>query len=284
MAAALERDHPWRRTQFFPEYFKIGKSNANAALDALEDPQKMLDQSVRDYSNNIAEAESAVAQTIGNLRMQEEDYKKAVQDAQQWGNKALAASNKAEEFVAAGDAANAQKFNQLATVAIQRQMASEKTAANLEPAITSQRQVVEKLKTGLDTMKTKRQELISKRDELVARARNAKTQSQMMEAVKALDMSDPTSEIGRFESKIRADEAKVLGAAELAASSLDSQFAALEDLGESTEIEARLAAIKASSNILEEAPATPAVEAAAPEVSEIEARLAAMKKNNAQGV
>ena len=271
------------KNSIFSRIFKIGKSNANAALDALEDPQKMLDQSVRDYSNNIAEAESAVAQTIGNLRMQEEDYKKAVQDAQLWGNKALAASNKAEEFAAAGDTANAQKFNQLATVAIQRQMASEKTAANLEPAITSQRQVVEKLKTGLDTMKTKRQELISKRDELVARARNAKTQGQMMDAVKALDMSDPTSEIGRFESKIRADEAKVLGAAELAAASLDSQFAALEDLGESTEIEARLAAMKSSTNILEEAPATPAVEAAAPEVSEIEARLAAMKKNNAQG-
>ena len=272
------------KNSIFSRLFKIGKSNANAALDAIEDPQKMLDQSVRDYTNNIAEAEAAVAQTIGNLRMQEDDYKKALQEAQQWGGKALAASNKAEEFVAAGDTANAQKFNQLATVAIQRQMASEKTARNLEPAITSQRQIVEQLKTGLTTMKTKRQELVSKRDELVARARNAKTQGQMMEAVKALDMSDPTSEIGRFESKIRADEAKVRGAAEIAASSLDSQFAALEDLGESTEIEARLAAMKTSSNILDEAPATPAVEAAAPEVSEIEARLAAMKKNNAQGV
>ena len=272
------------KNSIFSRMFKIGKSNANAALDALEDPQKMLDQSVRDYTNNIAEAEAAVAQTIGNLRMQEDDYKKALQEAEQWGGKALAASNKAEEFVAAGDSANAQKFNQLATVAIQRQMASEKTARNLEPAITSQRQVVEQLKTGLTTMKTKRQELVAKRDELVARARNAKTQGQMMDAVKALDMSDPTSEIGRFESKIRADEAKVRGAAEIAASSLDSQFAALEDLGESTEIEARLAAMKAGSNILDEAPATPAVEAAAPEVSEIEARLAAMKKNNAQGV
>ncbi|MFF5790744.1 PspA/IM30 family protein [Paeniglutamicibacter sp. NPDC012692] len=272
------------KNSIFSRLFKIGKSNANAALDAIEDPQKMLDQSVRDYTNNIAEAEAAVAQTIGNLRMQEDDYKKALQEAQQWGGKALAASNKAEEFVAAGDTANAQKFNQLATVAIQRQMASEKTARNLEPSITSQRQIVEQLKTGLTTMKTKRQELVSKRDELVARARNAKTQGQMMEAVKALDLSDPTSEIGRFESKIRADEAKVRGAAEIAASSLDSQFAALEDLGESTEIEARLAAMKTSSNILDEAPATPAVEAAAPEVSEIEARLAAMKKNNAQGV
>lgn len=268
------------KQSLFSRIFKIGKANANAALDALEDPQKMLDQSVRDYTDNIAEAEAAVAQTIGNLRMQEEDHKKAVQEAATWGNKALAASNKAEEFLAAGDAANADKFNQLATVAIQRQMASEKTAAGLAPSIASQREIVEKLKTGLTTMKTKRQELVSKRDELVARARNAKTQGQMMEAVKALDLSDPTSEIGRFESKIRADEAKVLGASELAASSLDSQFAALEDLGENTEIEARLAALKATSNnILEEAPAAAAVEAA-PELSEIEARLAAMKKNS----
>lgn len=270
------------KNSIFSRLFRIGKSNANAALDALEDPQKMLDQQVRDYTDNIAQAESAVAQTIGNLRMQEEDHKKAAQEAVQWGNKALSASNKAEEFVAAGDAANAQKFNQLATMAIQRQMASEKTAANLEPAIVSQREIVEKLKTGLTTMKTKRQELVSKRDELVARARNAKTQGQMMDAVKALDMSDPTSEIARFETKIRSDEAKVRGAAELAASSLDSQFAALEDLGESTEVEARLASMKAGSNILEEAGQAPAVEAAAAQPSEIEERLAALKKNTAQ--
>lgn len=269
------------KQSIFSRMFKIGKANANSALDALEDPQKMLDQAVRDHTDNIAQAEAAVAQTIGNLRMQEEDHKKALVEAQQWGNKALAASNKAEEYSTAGDVVNANKFNQLATVAIQRQMASEKTASNLAPSIASQREIVEKLKTGLTTMKTKRQELVSKRDELVARARNAKTQGQMMDAVKALDLSDPTSEIGRFESKIRADEAKVLGAAELASSSLDSQFAALEDLGETSEIEARLAAMKTSSNILEEAPAAAAVEAA-PELSEIEARLAAMKKN-AQG-
>ena len=268
------------KQSLFSRIFKIGKANANAALDSLEDPQKMLDQSVRDYTDNIAEAEAAVAQTIGNLRMAEEDHKKAVNEAAQWGNKALAASNKAEEFLAAGDAVNADKFNQLATVAIQRQMTSEKTAAGLAPSIASQREIVEKLKTGLTTMKTKRQELVSKRDELVSRARNAKTQGQMMDAVKALDMSDPTSEISRFETKIRADEAKVRGAAELASSSLDSQFAALEDLGETTEIEARLAALKSThSNILDEAPAAPAV-AAAPELSEIEARLAALKKDS----
>ncbi|MFJ2618517.1 PspA/IM30 family protein [Glutamicibacter sp. NPDC087344] len=274
-----------KKQSIWARIFGIGKANANAAIDALEDPKKMLDQTVRDYTNNIAEAEQAVAQTIGNLRMAEEDLTKAQNEANEWGSKALAASNKAEEFAAAGDSANQQKFNQLATVAIQRQMAAEKTAGALSTTVGTQREVVDKLKSGLNTMQTKRQELVSKRDELVARARNAKTQNQMMDTIKALDINDPSSEISRFEQKIRQDEAKVRGAAELAASSLDSQFAQLEDLGAATEVDARLAALKAASapaaEILEEADGAAALEAGAPELSEIEARLAAMKKNQA---
>lgn len=274
-----------KKQSIWARIFGIGKANANAAIDALEDPKKMLDQTVRDYTNNIAEAEQAVAQTIGNLRMAEEDLAKAQNEVKEWGSKALAASNKAEEFAAAGDAANQQKFNQLATVAIQRQMAAEKKAGALASTVGTQSEVVDKLKAGLNTMQTKRQELVSKRDELVARARNAKTQNQMMDTIKALDINDPSSEISRFEQKIRQDEAKVRGAAELAASSLDSQFAQLEDLGAATEVDARLAAMKAATapaaEILEEADGAAQLEASAPEMSEIEARLAAMKKNQA---
>lgn len=265
---------------FFARIFKLGQANANAALDAVEDPKKMLDQTVRDYTNNIAEAESAVAQTIGNLRMQEEDHAKALREAKDWGAKALAASNKADEFSAAGDEQNAQKFNQLATVAIQRQMSCEKRAAGLEPTIQTQREVVARLKDGLNSMKSKRQELVSKRDELVARARNAKTQGQMLDALKSLDMSDPTSEVGRFEAQVRQEEAKARGAAELAASSLDAQFAELDNLGEDAEVEARLAALKPSADIVDEAPAPSGeIAAGAPQPSEVEARLAALKKD-----
>jgi phage shock protein A len=56
---------------------------------------------------------------------------------------------------------------------------------------------------------------------------------------------DPTSDLGRFEDKVRREEAKVRGQEELTASSLDSQFESLDDLGELTEVEARLAALKA---------------------------------------
>jgi hypothetical protein len=79
---------------------------------------------------------------------------------------------------------------------------------------------------------------------LVNRARVAATQTQVNDALKSLNAADPTSTLGRFEERIRRDEATVRGQQELASSSLEAQFASLEDLGEQTEIEARLAALK----------------------------------------
>ncbi|MEU0397222.1 PspA/IM30 family protein [Streptomyces sp. NPDC006208] len=225
---------------------QLAKANVNALLDQAEDPQKMLDQLIRDYTNNIAEAEQAVASTIGNLRLMEQDHKEDVEAAEEWGQKALAASRKADELRAAGRNADADRFDSLAKVALGRQLQSENEAKTAEPTIASQTQVVDKLKSGLDQMKSKLSELQSKRDELVARAKSAQAQNQMMDAVKNIDVLDPTSELNRFEDKVRREEAKAMGKQELAASSLDAQFEQLDSLGDNAEIEARLAALKAA--------------------------------------
>ena len=235
------------KQSIFGRIAQLTRANINALLDSAEDPQKMLDQMVRDYTNSIAEAESAVAQTIGNLRMMQDDYNEDVDNARNWGNKAIAASRKADEYRTSGNTGDAQKFDNLAKVAIQRQMTAENQAKGAEPTIASQTEVVDKLKDGLTQMKGKLDELSAKRDQLIARSRTAAAQQQVHDAVKSVDFMDPTSEVGRFEEKIRREEAKVRGQQELASSSLDAQFESLEDLGEQTEIEARLAALKSGS-------------------------------------
>ncbi|NYE94994.1 phage shock protein A [Psychromicrobium silvestre] len=252
------------KQSIFGRIGQLARANINALLDQAEDPQKMLDQMVRDYTNNIAEAESAVAQTIGNLRMLQDDYNEDVKNAQDWGNKALAASRKADEFRGSGNAADAQKFDDLAKVALQRQISSENEAKSAEPNIQSQEAVVEQLKTGLNQMKGKLTELSSKRNELVARSKTAEAQTQVNDALGSINIMDPTSEVGRFEDKIRREEAKVRGQQELASSSLDAQFNSLEDLGEQTEVEARLAALKAGGSPAAAINAAPATPAAAP--------------------
>ncbi|MFF0556885.1 PspA/IM30 family protein [Streptomyces sp. NPDC004266] len=223
---------------------QLAKANINALLDQAEDPQRTLDQLIRDYANNIAEAEEAVAATIGNLRLMEQDHREDVDTAKEWGVKALAASRKADALRAGGQTAEADRFDDLAKVALGRQLQSEKEAKTAEPTIAAQTEVVQKLRTGLDRMKAKLGELRTKRDELVARAGSARAQNRMTDAVRSVDVLDPTSELSRFEDKVRREEARALGGQELAASSLDAQFEQLEALGDSAEIEARLAALK----------------------------------------
>ncbi|MCM2389118.1 PspA/IM30 family protein [Streptomyces albipurpureus] len=226
---------------------QLARANINALLDEAEDPQKMLDQLIRDYTSNISEAEQAVAGTIGNLRLMEQDHQEDVGAAREWGGKALAASKKADGLRTAGQSADADKFDNLAKVALQRQLQSEKEARTAEPTIASQTEVVEKLKSGLDQMKIKLTELQAKRDELVARSRTAYAQNQMTDSLKSINVLDPASEISRFEDKVRREEAKAMGKQELAASSLDAQFEQLDSLGDTAEVEARLAALKAAS-------------------------------------
>jgi phage shock protein A len=179
--------------------------------------------------------------------MMEQDHKEDVDAAADWGRKALAASQKADQLRTAGNAADADKFDNLAKVALGKQLQSEQEAKTAEPTIAAQNEVVEKLKVGLEGMRGKLSELTSKRDELIARQKTAAAQSQVHDAMRSIDVMDPTSDLGRFEAKVRREEAKVVGQQELDASSLDRQFESLEDLGEQTEIEARLAALKSGS-------------------------------------
>lgn len=232
------------KQSIFGRIAQLTRANINSLLDQAEDPSLMLDQMVRDYTNSIAEAEEAVATTIGNLRLLEQDHAEDVAAAADWERKALAASNKADELRTGGNSTDADKFDALARVALGKQMASEKEATDAEPQIASQTEVVAKLKTGLTGMRSKLDQLASKRDELTARSKTVEAQSKVADAVKSIDIMDPTSEISRFEDKVRREEAKMLGRQELAASSLDAQFESLEDLGTQTEVEARLAALK----------------------------------------
>ena len=208
----------------------------------------MLNQLVRDYTASIAEARDAVAQTIGNLRLAEKDHDADVAEAKDWGNKALAASRKADQLRAGGDTAGADKWDSLAKIALTKQITAENEAKAAEPMIASQRQVVEQLKTGLQQMEVKLGELRSKRDQLIARQKTAEAQVKVQGAIRSINVLDPTSELSRYEDQVRRVEAQAAGQMELAGSSLESQFAELEASGAGLEAEARLAALKSGQN------------------------------------
>ena len=144
---------------------------------------------------------------------------------------------------AAGDGAGANKWDSLAKIALTKQINAENEAKAAEPMITSQRQVVEQLKTGLQQMEVKLGELKSRRDQLVARKKSAEAQVRVQGAIRSINVLDPTSELARYEDQVRRVEAQAAGQTELAGSSLKAQFTELE--ASSAQTEARLAALKA---------------------------------------
>ena len=221
------------------------RANINSMLDGAEDPEKMLDQLVRDFTNNMSDAQDAVAQTIGNLRMVQDDCKEAQDAAVDWGTKAAAASKKADELRAAGNTSDADRFDSLAKLALGRQISFETQVKTFQTQIDQQSVTVDQLKDGLQKMTVRRDELVQKRDELVARAKMAKAQTQVQTTLKNVSVMDPTSELSQYEDKIRHQEAMARGMAEVNANSIDEQFASLQGDEDKVEVDARLAALKA---------------------------------------
>lgn len=233
-----------QKESIFGRMSQLLRANINALIDKAEDPAKMIDQLIRDYTNEIVEAENAVAQTIGNLRLAEKDYEADIQAASDWGQKALAASTKADGARTAGNTAEADKWDNLAKVAIGKQISFEEASKTALPMIESQRQTVEQLRSGLSQMKERLSDLKTRRDQLAARQKTAEAQSRVNDAIKSINVLDPTSELSRYEEKIRRAEALVQGQMELAGDSLEAQFAELETDSSQIEVEARLAELK----------------------------------------
>ncbi len=223
---------------------QLVRANINSILDDAEDPEKMLDQLIRDFTSNIAEAEEAVAQTIGNLRLLEDDAREAREASTEWLAKAKAASARADAERAKGNAAEADRFDALAKLALKRQISFEEQVATFDRQIAQQTELTDKLKDGLIKLRLKREELVQKRDELVSRAKMAQAQMQVQQTLKDVSVLDPTSDLNRFEERIRRQEAQARGMEEVSTLSLEDQFAELEGSEDDLEIEARLAALK----------------------------------------
>jgi phage shock protein A len=224
---------------------QLARADATGVIDSAEDPQILLEQLVGDYTVNIFEAEQTIARTIAGLRMIEDDKSQDARAAQQWGTKARAASSTADQLRAAGKADGACTFDDLARVALQRQLTAEDDVVCGQHLIDAQTESVQTLKTGLGQMKIRLSGLLHNRDSLVAPPRGAQAVGHLRRAAKSVDLMDPADELGRFEEKVRREEARVRGHEEPAAASLDAQFASSGDGDNQPEIESRLQELKA---------------------------------------
>jgi phage shock protein A len=206
----------------------ILRANINDLLDKAEDPEKMLEQILRDMESQIGEARNAVATMIAQEKELKADMEENDRLTTEWQRKAELALTRDQE--------------DLAREALKRKNQYQTNADTYRHQWTAQVEMVGKLKAQLRQLESKHQQAFSQKDVLIARRRRAQAQAQVSKTLSGLPRIDAAAELDRMERKIRGEEAKASALEELGNDSLDSQFADLEaDAG----VEDELAALKA---------------------------------------
>jgi len=235
----------------FDRMSQLIRANVNDLLDRAEDPDKMIDQYIRDMGDNIRTAREQVAAMIAQQKELEADVAETTTLASEWGAKA-------QRAVAAGK-------DDLAREALRRRRDSESNARVYDEQLRAQRDAVAKLKEQLRQLEAKYQSTLSQRDALVARQRRAEAQQQVASTVTATVFQplDPTSDLERMERKIRSTEAQAAAALEVGDESYEAQF---RELDMDDDIESELAALKSGSGF-----GSPALGEGAPVAGELTA-------------
>jgi phage shock protein A len=208
---------------------RLIRANVNDLIDQAEDPEKMIDQILREMQENIVMARAQVASMIAQEKELEMDAAETSKLADEWGKKA-------ERAVTAGK-------DDLAREALRRKRDNQENSTIYREQLGVQTQAVTKLKEQLRQLEAKYQATLGSRDALVARQRRARAQRQVADAVVVFTPLDPASELDRMERKIRSEEAHAAAALEMGNESFDSQMQALE--GDS-DVEDELQALKRS--------------------------------------
>lgn len=169
----------------------IMSANINALLDKAEDPEKMIDQTMRNLTNDLAKVKQETAAVMADeqrCKRELDECNKEMERMQRYAEKAVAAGND-------GDAMKfLQERNNLATKQASLQQTYDVAAANA----MKMRQMHDKLVNDIN-------ELNARRDAIKAKIKVAKTQQRINNLTASMgDSANSISAFERMEAKANA--------------------------------------------------------------------------------
>lgn len=207
------------------------KSNVNSALDSVEDTEKMLNQTVLDMQQQLAQVKQQVAVAIADEKRLGKQYQENQTQAESWMEKAKLAVQRGND--------------ELAKAALARKTEYEGLASDYKTQWDAQKASVDKLKTSLRELERKIDEARRQKDLLIARNKRAQAQKQIHQTMSGMNTNTGAFDtFERMKRKVDDEEAKAEAAEEMATSgeaSLDKEFAELEK----SNVDDELASLKA---------------------------------------
>ena len=161
----------------------IMAANINALLDKCEDPEKMIDQTMRNLTKDLAEVKQETAAVMA-------DEQRCKRELEECNNEIAKMQTYAEKALLAGNEADAMKFLEQKNTLTAKQASLQQTYDVAAANAMKMRQMHDKLVNDIN-------ELNSRRDAIKAKMKVAKTQQRLNKLNST--MTDSSSSISAFE-------------------------------------------------------------------------------------
>lgn len=200
------------------------KAKVNNTLDEVENPIELLDQKLRDMTDQLSKAKLNSAQVIGNAHAIEKQMKAAAAESADYEAKIKLALSKGNE--------------ELAKRALAKKVDADKKYESLRSSFETARVQADSLKKNLAALEAEIEKTRQYRDQASARYANAKASEKVNEILSNVQTKSNNIQLDSIERKIARTESRAAGLGELRdVDNFDSEFAKLDDVDLDLELE-----------------------------------------------
>ena len=216
-------------------FVDIMNANINALLDKCEDPEKMIDQTLRKLNDNLADVKKETAGVMAEESRCERNLNTAKEDVDKWDSYARRA-------LTAGNEGDAREFLAKKSMAESKYTEAKQVYDLAHDNSVKMRQMHDKLVNDIS-------QLESRRDTLKAKVAVAKTQETINKVTSGVNVSGTMAQFDNLENRINKRLDTAMAEAELNSKPSDTANELAEKYDHGANVDDALAKLKAEMGI-----------------------------------
>lgn len=215
---------------------RVFRASTGAALDKIENPELVLQQTIRDMRDRVPELNNSVAQVMATERLLAKNKDNLAKQVVELDSKIKASVKMGRDDIATAYIGQLQ----------QAQVDLERTDAQLELAGAASKNALKARDNYVLNMKKRTSEAM----QLISAAKQAKLQEQLAQTMEGFNIGDDASTFNEMREKIERRVAAAEAKLQLGTSSVDSQMADIEREAMDIQLQDKLLEYKSQMGLL----------------------------------
>lgn len=218
---------------------RLFRAGTGAALEKIEDPEIVLQQTIRDMRDRVPELNNSVAQVMATERLLTKNKERLAEQVVDLDSKIKASVKMGRDDIATAYIGQLQ----------QAQLDLEKTSAQVEHAQAASKQALKARDNYVLQLKNRSQEAM----QLVSASKQARLQEQLAQTMQSFDLGDDAATFNEMREKIDRRVASAEAKLQLGTSSVDQQMHDIEREAMDIQLQDKLLEYKKQMGLLGEA-------------------------------